>query len=259
MKRLPEPYDVSDPNEEYASSLLKHAGPLEPSAVRKRRVWHALERSAMKRPRTRVSGPIVAALVLFGATAASATMPHLWRRLQTVTQVVELATEAPAEVEARRETRRRMPPAAPVTSAVPAEMPVAEPSAQAPVVQPPAVQPTERAPIAHVGNAPSPAKKGPPAKARSAEPSDAPASAALVVEAMRERRAGNFARVRQLSAEYRLQYPGGALQEEALALSIEAGAALGDDEARRLAATYLQRYPRGRFRAQADRVVGSAR
>jgi hypothetical protein len=80
-----------------------------------------------------------------------------------------------------------------------------------------------------------------------------------MVEAMRERRAGNLARARELSSEYRLKYPGGALQEEAFALSIEAAAALGDDEAHRLAASYLQRYPQGRFRAQALRVVGASR
>jgi Tfp pilus assembly protein PilF len=80
-----------------------------------------------------------------------------------------------------------------------------------------------------------------------------------MVEALRERRAGNLARARELSSEYRLKYPAGALQEEALALSIEAAAALGDDEARRLSASYLQRYPQGRFRAQAQRVLGTPR
>jgi hypothetical protein len=49
------------------------------------------------------------------------------------------------------------------------------------------------------------------------------------------------------------------LQEEALALSIEAAAGLGDDEARSLAVLYLRRYPNGRFRAQAQRVVSASR
>jgi hypothetical protein len=255
VKRLPEPYDVNDPNEEYASSILKHARPLEPSSARKRRVWSALERSPMKRPRARASGPLIAALVLFGATAASATMPRLWRKFQVATAETELSAEAPAAAEARRSGRRRTPPAAQATPPmVPAEKPLTEADQSAPVVQP-----IEPAPSARVSNGPSAAKRTPPAKARPAEPVDPPASAALIVEAMRERRAGNLARARELSAEYRLKYPGGALQEEALALSIEAAAALGDDEAHRLAATYLQRYPRGRFRAQAERVIGAAR
>lgn len=86
-----------------------------------------------------------------------------------------------------------------------------------------------------------------------------PASAALMVQAMHARRASHFARVWELSTEYRLKYPDGALHEEALALSIEAASALGEEEASRLAAIYLQRYPRGRFRGQAQRALGSAR
>jgi Tfp pilus assembly protein PilF len=101
-----------------------------------------------------------------------------------------------------------------------------------------------------------------PALAKSRAPvapsADPPASAALMVEAMRERRAGNLARARELSTEYRVRYPRGELQEEALALSIEAAAALGDDEAKRLSITYLQSYPRGRFRAQAQRVIDAS-
>lgn len=273
MKRLPEPYDVTDPNEDYASSLLKHARPLEPSSARKRRVWSALERSAMKRPRHRVSGPLVAALVLCGATAASATMPRLWARFHATPVVTEVAPEAPAAVETRRTKRRRAVPAAAAGSAETADLDV--PIAEIPVAEPPAteappgltVQPAAPATVAPtVGalsgpNAAAGAKKGTSAKGRVAvaDPVDPPASAALMVEAMRERRAGNVARARELSAEYRAKYPGGALQEESFALSIEAAAALGDDEARRLAATYLQRYPHGRFRAQAERVVGSSR
>ena len=80
-----------------------------------------------------------------------------------------------------------------------------------------------------------------------------------MVEALRERRAGNLARARELSTEYRARYPRGALQEEALALSIEGAAASGDEEAKRLSATYLQLYPRGRFRAQAQRVIDASR
>ena len=80
-----------------------------------------------------------------------------------------------------------------------------------------------------------------------------------MVEAIRERRAGNVARARELATEYRTKNPGGALHEEALALSVETTAALGDADAKQLAGLYLQRYPRGRFRAQAQRVMDKAR
>jgi hypothetical protein len=119
--------------------------------------------------------------------------------------------------------------------------------------------PAARAPLAPAAPAAAPPAAQKPAapKARAADPVEQ--SAALMVEAMRARRAGHFARVRELSAEYRLKYPSGALQEEALALSIEAAAALGDPEASRLGALYMQRYPAGRFRGQAQRAVGSSR
>jgi hypothetical protein len=79
----------------------------------------------------------------------------------------------------------------------------------------------------------------------------------LMIEAMRERRAGNLARALGLASAYRTQNPGGALDEEALALSLQAAAVLGDEEAKPLARLYVQRYPGGRFRAQAQRVLDS--
>jgi hypothetical protein len=238
VKPLPEPFDVKDPNETYAAALLKHAEPLEPSATRKRRVWMALEGSAAKRSRGRVSGPVVVALVLCGATAASATMPRLWKRFRSPPPA-EIAVATVATESSR--APRRTPPA-----------PVAPAALVEPILPEAVLQPAEPPPVARK---PMPTRSHPTI----AEPADPPASAALMVEAMRERRAGNLARARELSSEYRLKYPGGALQEEALALSIEAAAALGDDEARRLATLYLQRYPSGRFRAQAQRVMGSSR
>ena len=108
MKPLPEQFEVADPNERYATTLLQHAQPLEPSAVRKRRVWMALEASAARRPKTRVSGPVIAGLVLCGATAASATMPHVWKRFQSAPVEVVAVPDAPAAA-----SPRRTPPAAP--------------------------------------------------------------------------------------------------------------------------------------------------
>ena len=259
MKPLPEQFDVADPNEAYAAALLKRVRPLEPSATRKRRVWNALERVATQRPRTRVSAPVVAALVLFGATAASATMPHLWRRFQpAAVEVAPVAAESTA-LPRRTSHGARSAPKAKAESVL-LETPsseTSEPAAPLPPAPPPPVlhelAPAAREPASAV-------RKQAPAKSRAAaEPVDPPASAALMVEAMRERRTGNLARARELSSEYRLKYPGGALQEEALALSIEAAAALGDDDARRLSASYLQRYPQGRFRAQAQRVLATSR
>jgi hypothetical protein len=260
LKPLPEQFDIADPNEAYAAALLKNVRPLEPSATRKRQVWNALERVSLQRRRTRLSAPVVAGLLLFGATAASATMPHLWRRFQpAAVEVLPVAAESTA-LPRRTSHGARSAPKGKVESVLP-EAPssdTSEPAAALPSAPPPPVL-HEVVPAARE---PAPAvRKQAPAKSRAvaAEPVDPPASAALMVEALRERRAGNLARARELSSEYRLKYPAGALQEEALALSIEAAAALGDDEARRLSASYLQRYPQGRFRAQAQRVLGTPR
>ena len=220
MRRLPEQFDPTDPNEAFGAALLAKVPRLEPSLMSKRRVWVALHRRPVRRPLGRRSGLIAVALVLCGATAASATISRLWTNWQRSSTVV---------------------------AAAPATLP--EPHA-----------PAMRAPAPHV----APQVESPPAlpkpavpKARATDPVEQ--SAALMVEAMRARRAGHFARVRELSSEYRLKYPSGGLNEEALALSIEAAAALGDAEASRLAALYLQRYPSGRFRAQAQRALGSSR
>jgi len=101
-----------------------------------------------------------------------------------------------------------------------------------------------------------------PSSVPSVAPSPAPPSAAtgpgaaLVIEAMKARRAGDQARAAHLLGEYRTKYPDGALQEEALVLSIEAAASLGDASVGELARTYLTRFPNGRFRDRVERVLG---
>jgi hypothetical protein len=199
-----------------------------------------LERSGSKRSRGRARGPVIAALLLCGATVASATMPQVWKRLQwAATDVTTVEGTTAAKV-----VPHRAPPGAPP---VPSPRPESIWDHTA-VSETPAPQPGAAV------------RKSTSSKSRSvAEPLDALTSGALIVEAIRERRAGNVARARELASEYRTKNPAGALHEEALALCVEASAALGDEEARQLAGLYLQRYPRGRFRAQAQRVVDNAR
>ena len=79
--------------------------------------------------------------------------------------------------------------------------------------------------------------------------------AALMIEAMQARRAGDMARAARLLNEYRTKYPDGALAEEALALSIEAASAGSDGSAAELARNYLTRFPHGRFRERVERVL----
>jgi len=219
VRRLHEQFDPMDPNEVFGAALLAMVPRLEVSPMRKRRVWVALHRQPLRRPLGRMRGALAVALVLCGATAASATMSRIWTTWQRSAAVVAAPPTAPGPL-------------------------------------PPAVR-TSPLPIAPQVESPPVAAKPAAPRARATDPVEL--SAALMVDAMRARRAGNFARVRELSSEYRLKFPSGGLHEEALALSIEAAAALGDSEAPRLAALYLQRYPSGRFRSQAQRALGSSR
>jgi hypothetical protein len=245
VKRLPEQFDRANPDEAYLAKLLEHVDPAEPSPEQMRRVWTTLERGAARRPRARASGPVVAGLLLCGATAASATMPDVWKRLhRAYFEATPDVTATEARTVAKAAPRRAPPVAPPAPIAALERTEDTAPLRQAPVPQPGAE-----------------ARKSTSSRSRTTmvEPVDSLASGTLMVEAMRERRAGNIARARELASEYRTQHPGGALSEEALALSFETAAALGDEEAKKLAGLYLQRYPRGRFRAQAQRVVDNTR
>jgi len=246
VKRLPEQFDAANPNEAYLAELLQHVDPSHSSAEQMRRVWTSLERSAPRRARGRASGPVIAGLLLCGATAASATMPDVWKRLQRAYVEATPDVTATESTTVAKTAPRRAPPMAP-----PAPVAVLEAAVDAVPLPQAQVPPQPGGDV----------RKSTSSRSRTTvtEPVDSLASAALMVEAMRERRAGNIARARELASEYRIKHPAGALSEEALALSFDTAAALGDEEAKKLAGLYLQRHPRGRFRAQAQRVVDNAR
>ena len=69
------------------------------------------------------------------------------------------------------------------------------------------------------------------------------------------RKQGDAARAQALLDQYLKANPHGALAEDALALSIEAAAARKDPRAADYARRYLARYPNGRFRSVAARVL----
>lgn len=69
------------------------------------------------------------------------------------------------------------------------------------------------------------------------------------------RRDGDAARASRILDDYFRKFPRGALGEEALALAIEAASVRGDPRAPTLARRYLDLYPRGNFRAKAERVL----
>jgi hypothetical protein len=141
--------------------------------------------------------------------------------------------EAPDATETPRTATATAPPANPPTGAPASSRPPPQPP------QPPAPRPA--------------APAAPPAPRAAIDPQES----ALVHSAVRALRVeGKPRRARALLDEYVRRFPNGALVEDAAALAIEATAAAGDDDAaRRWASRYAARFPTGRFRELADRVL----
>lgn len=83
--------------------------------------------------------------------------------------------------------------------------------------------------------------------------SEDPSEVVMAVEALRKQR--DPARAAKLLEQYLAAHPGGALVEEAVALSIEAAAARHDPAAADFARRYLRDYPNGRFRQTAEAAL----
>jgi hypothetical protein len=202
--------------------LLQMVDRLPRSAVQRRRVWSALTRPARPSAWSQRSVRLVLASALL-ATAASASIAHYWPEPALIPPPPATAKSAPAIAVSLPKIARSEPaPPAPDPEAVVAE----------------------------------------PAKARKtqrAQPSRADLEATLMLEALRTRNSGDAERVGKLAEEYQRKHPHGPLQEEALALALEAATARRDPSAARLARDYLRRYPNGRFQAQAARVLRDAR
>jgi hypothetical protein len=251
VKPLREEFDPTDPNDVVGAALLSRVRPLEESTSRRRRVRIALQTSSPRRIGRFFSPVLVAAVLLVAGTGASATVTRLWKRSH-FWQAPEPATRSAIEAAPRA-------PVAPAAQVVPEATlaanvplpdihPVPVVAGKIDVAPPPRVIPRG-----------SSAPKAPPAAVPNptADPANGP-GAALMVEAMQARKAGDQARAAALLSDYQRKYPQGTFQEEALALSIESAAARGSESAPRLASDYLHRYPNGRFRELARRALKSS-
>ena len=137
-----------------------------------------------------------------------------------------------------------------------------EPIAPVASVSPPVdTQRDAKRKIAHVAAAPAqlPSEPTPVVEAPSAKRVDKPRAGedpSQVAEAVRAlRKQGDAARAQALLDQYLKANPRGALAEDALALSIEAAAARKDPRAADYARRYLAKYPNGRFKTVAERVL----
>jgi hypothetical protein len=248
VKPLREQFDPTDPNEVCGAALLARVPPLAFSAARQQRVRFALRASRPAITALRLSPALVAGVVILAATGASAMVARYFVRAHV--RAPELVSTVALSVDPapRAAGKSRRAPA-------PAGEAATDPSPQEPAESAPAAVPLpDPAPKSDpLPKQPAPRSRG--GSPAAATPSAASPGGALMMEVMQARRAGDMARAASLLAEYRSKYPDGDLYEEALALSIEAAVARGDDNAQRLAGQYLKRYPNGRFREQAERAL----
>jgi hypothetical protein len=240
--RLVEDVDAEGGDGVWAVNLLRSATPHRVPAGRKQRVKLNLGHSAPN-PAPRFLRPAIVGGILIGCGAfASAALGHwpgwiarAYDRWVTPAPPAEVAPAAASSRHLHAERTAEAPrPTAPAL-----ELAAAEP--------PPAL-----APLA----APAPAREPSPARAH-----HAPVSAAAgedpsaVLEAMRALRLDHDpVRARVLLGRYLERHPGGALAEEALAMSIEAAVAHHDPDAAALGARYLRLYPNGPFHTLAGQT-----
>jgi hypothetical protein len=261
------------------------------SAAEKTRVWQAL-RGARRRP-ARLRLNLVAAVALgviacAGAAAAAAVVTR-WIETRNVAPEVASRTRTPASPPGRSPvvvahitsaaldggaaaatpTTAASAPAAAATTHVatsaPAKLPRAAAAGGRGLPRRLASSPTEvLAPPTRREAAPEGrvAPEGPLARATVEVPAAHPEPVAvgpdanLVSDALRALRAERAPdKASQLLARYLRLHPDGLLAEDALALAIEAAAARRDHAAGQLGASYLARYPQGRFRGLASEAV----
>lgn len=236
MKPLRDTRDFASESERRVAELLATMPPYEPSPVRKHSLGVKLAASHQRRG-LRLLRPIAGVALLFAGTAAAATLgQRLW------SEPLEQAEEAPPEVA----VARSLPPRAPSRRVV---APAAASKDPEPAPIPPAAEPTKPA---KVTKAAPPRQPAAPQK-RLARASEDPRPVADALKALR--RDQDPARAQSLLNDYLQANPQGALSEEALALSIEAAHTRKDPVAKTHARRYLSRYPAGRHRRLAERVL----
>jgi hypothetical protein len=179
--------------------------------------------------------------VRFGSAAAALSVAAV--AAASIGTIAVVARHRGAQVEA----------ATPAASARSADTALALAPLVPPPSEAPAPPPSETAaPASRSPDTPS-ARLRSPAKAAALHDGEDPTPVLEAIRALREE--GDAARAGELLAGYLRAHPRGVLAEDALALSIEAAAARHDARAAAdLGRRYLAQFPRGRYRAFAQRA-----
>lgn len=229
MQRLRDTNPRSGTAEAELAQAVAAMPPVIATAARQQRIlatvtarcrWSPWSGAALLRPA--LAGAL---LLVAGAAGAAATVGHgwvgrTWRKLTETRVAVVSAPAQPRAVVAPTSAPTVARPAAPI------EAPVAVPV---------------RAPVVRA-----------PARARLARGED-PTALVAAVRALRSDH--DPRRAARLLDAYLRSYPRGALAEEALALQIEAAAALQSPRAADFARQYLRLYPTGRFQTAARQAL----
>lgn len=263
MERLrdaPDEVLSKDPALARAAALLRAEEPLAPSEIRQRKVAAALRARSERRRRGMMLSPAIAVMLIVLLGVASARLRRVVRELfgaapAPPARVVPLETTP----DVRPEVAQVAPPAPPVERVSPA--PIAPPAA--PVAKPsptgnrPRIERIARpAPAAPAVTAPAP-KPPEPAPLPSMPGLDRASvdEVTLVYDAFNAlSNAHDHHKASRLLDEYLTRFPNGAIHEDALRLAIEAAMRSRSPRAATLGATYLARYPSGRFVEMATRA-----
>jgi hypothetical protein len=244
MKRLRDDLKATDPTARAAAHLLQRLPPLAPDAQRQRRVRLKMGAPRRRPPFGLQRLAIALFILLISVAGARAMAGGGWAyALRHISWLALPAREVSSPTS--RATPTHNHPAAP--------KPAIEAATEATTA--PAVEPTAPSLRHHPGPTRRVARSDQPTAARLAPELPRGPGATLMIEAMAARRAGDLGRAERLLTAYRRQYPDGALQEEALVLSLEAAQLRGDPAAAELARTYLTRFPQGRFKARVEQVL----
>jgi len=235
VKPLRDTHEFTSESERRVAELLATLDPYEPNPIRRRSLTAQLAAKHQRRS-LRLLKPVAALALLFAGTAAAATLTErLW------SEPVDSVDQAPPQIPIARSTAPQPRPASPTRTAGPEPAEARELSAPPPANAPGKPQSTSAQRFAVA------TKKQPARSSEDPRP---------VVEALRAlRKEQDPARAQSLLNDYMRSNPQGALSEEALALSIEAAHARKDPAAKSYARRYLARYPTGRQRRLAERVL----